>query len=106
MVLILHNMLSQSSIFCVSRFKQFLLKATSVRGVTLTAAHLGSFLNFAQLGCIAKFKIEPKCAAVKVMPLTEVALATITKMSILNIFNQMITNITTYQLILILTYKE
>ena len=26
-----------------------LIKATSVRDVTLTAAHLGSFLNFAQL---------------------------------------------------------
>ena len=74
MVLILHNMLSQSSIFCVSRFKQFLLKATSVRGVTLTAAHLGSFLNFAQLACMAKFKIELKCAAVKVAPPIEVAL--------------------------------
>ena len=49
-------------------------KATSVRGITLTAAHLGSFVNFAQLACMAKFKIEPKCAAVKVTPLTEVAL--------------------------------
>ena len=48
-----------------------LIKATSVRGVTLTAAHLGSFLNVARM---AKFKIELKCAAVKVTPLTEVAL--------------------------------
>ena len=39
----------------------------------MTAVHLGSFLNFAQLACTAKFKIEPKCAAVKVTPLTEVA---------------------------------
>ena len=55
-----------------------LIKATSVRGVTLTAAHLGSFLNFAQLARMAKFKIELKCAVVKVTPLsqslTEVAL--------------------------------
>ena len=51
-----------------------LIKATSVRDVTLTAAHLGSFLNFAQLARMAKFKIELKCAAVKVKPLTEVAL--------------------------------
>ena len=36
---------------------------------------MGSFLNFAQLACTAKFKIGPKCAAVKVNPLTEVALA-------------------------------
>ena len=50
-------------------------KATSVRGVTLTAALLGSFLNFAQLACTAKFNIEPKCAAVKATPQTEAALA-------------------------------
>ena len=48
--------------------------ANSVRGITLTSARLGSFVNFAQLACMAKFKIEPKCAAVKVTPLTEVAL--------------------------------
>ena len=41
----------------------------------MTAAHLGSFLNFAQLACTAKFKIGPKCAVVEVNPLTEVALA-------------------------------
>ena len=46
-------------------------KATSLREVNLTAAHLGSFLNFAQLARMAKFKIEPKCAAVKVTSLTE-----------------------------------
>ena len=45
----------------------------------MTAAHLGSFLNFDQLSRTAKFKIEPKCAAVKVTPLTEVALEKITK---------------------------
>ena len=50
------------------------VKATSVRGVTLTAAHLGSFLNFAQLAHMAKFKIEPRYAAVTVMPVTEVAI--------------------------------
>ena len=49
-------------------------KATSLRGVTLTDAHLSSFLNFAQLAGTAKFKIEPKGAGVKVTPLTEVAL--------------------------------
>ena len=49
-------------------------KATSVRGITLTAAHLGSILNFAMQPSWAKFKKEPKCAAVKVTPLTEVAL--------------------------------
>ena len=48
-------------------------KATLVRGVTLTAAQLGSILNFAQVACMAKFKIEPKCEAVKVTPLTEVS---------------------------------
>ena len=42
--------------------------------VTLTAAPLGSFINFAQLAGTAKFKIEPKCSAVKVTPLTEDAL--------------------------------
>ena len=47
-------------------------KAILVRGFTLTASHLVSFLNFAQLACTAKFNIEPKCAAVKVTPLTEV----------------------------------
>ena len=45
----------------------------------MTAAHLGSFLNFDQLSCTAKFKIEPKCAVVKVTPLTEVVLEKITK---------------------------
>ena len=49
-------------------------KAILVRGFTLTASHLVSFLNFAQLACTAKFKIEPKCAAVKVTPLTEAPL--------------------------------
>ena len=49
-------------------------KATSVRGITLTAMHLGSFLNFAQLACTANLQIEPKCAAVKVMPLNVVVL--------------------------------
>ena len=45
----------------------------------MTAVHLGSFFNFPQLACTAKFKIEPKCAAVKVTPLTEVVLEKITK---------------------------
>jgi hypothetical protein len=45
----------------------------------LTDAHLGSILNFDQLSCTAKFKIEPKCAADKVTPLTEVALEKITQ---------------------------
>jgi hypothetical protein len=48
-------------------------KATSVKGITLTASHLGSFLNFTQLARTAKFEIEWKCATVKVTPLTEVA---------------------------------
>ena len=52
----------------------FQIKATSIRGVTLTAAHLDSCLNFSQLTCMAKFKIEPKCAAVKVTSPTEVIL--------------------------------
>ena len=39
----------------------------------MTAAHLGTILNFAQVARKAKFKIESKCAAVKVTPLTEVA---------------------------------
>ena len=50
------------------------VEGTSVRGITLTAAHFGSFLNFAQLACMEKIKTEPKCAAVKVTPLTEVAI--------------------------------
>ena len=33
-----------------------------------------SLLNFAQLACMVIFKIETKCAAVKVTPLTEVTL--------------------------------
>ena len=49
-------------------------KAKLLREVTLTAADLGSFLNFTQLGRMTKFKIEPKCAAVKVTSLSEVAL--------------------------------
>ena len=44
------------------------VEGTSVRGITLTAAH------FAQLACMEKIKTEPKCAAVKVTPLTEVAI--------------------------------
>ena len=36
-----------------------------LREVTLTAADLGSYFNFTQLASIAKFKIEPKCAAFK-----------------------------------------
>ena len=39
----------------------------------MTAAQLGSILNFAQVACKAKFKIEPKCAAVKVLPQIEVS---------------------------------
>ena len=54
-------------------------KATSLREVTLTAAHLGSFLNFAQLARTATFKIEPKCTAVKVTSLSEVALTLLRK---------------------------
>ena len=41
---------------------------------TLTEAHLGSFMNFSQLSRTAKFKIEPKCPAVKVTFLSKVAL--------------------------------
>ena len=48
--------------------------ATSVRGVPYTAAHLGSILNFAMQASCARFKKEPKYAAVKVTPLTEVVL--------------------------------
>ena len=51
-----------------------LTKAKLLREVTLTEAHLGSFLNFSQLACKAKFKIEPKCPAVKVTFLSKVAL--------------------------------
>ena len=51
--------------------------ATSVRGVTLNAAHLDSLLNFALLACMAKFKTETKCTVVKVPSLTEVALTEI-----------------------------
>ena len=54
-------------------------KATSLREVTLTAAHLGSFLNFAQLAHTATFKIEPKCTAVKETSLSEVALTLLRK---------------------------
>ena len=39
-----------------------------------TLTNLGSILNFAMQASWAKFKKEPKCAAVKVTPLTEVAL--------------------------------
>ena len=53
--------------------KSLLAKATSAKGIDLNAAYLGSFLNFAQLACSAKFKIEPKCAEVKETLLTEVA---------------------------------
>ena len=42
--------------------------------VTFTVSHFASFLNFAQLAHMAKFKIEPRYAAVTVTPLTEVAL--------------------------------
>ena len=38
----------------------------------MSSTHLGYFLNSAQLACTAKFKMEPKCAAVKLTPLTEV----------------------------------
>ena len=48
----------------------YVIKATSVRSVTLTAAALGSFLNFAQQAHMPEFKVKPKCAAVKVTPLT------------------------------------
>ena len=49
-------------------------KVTLLREVTLTAVQLSSILNFTQLTCTEKFKIEPKCAAVKVTSLSEVAL--------------------------------
>ena len=49
-------------------------KASSVRDVTLTAAHLDSFLNFAQLAYMEKFKTEPKYPAVIESPRNEVAL--------------------------------
>ena len=42
--------------------------------VTFTVSHFASFLNFAQLAHMAKFKIDPRYAAVTVAPLTEVAL--------------------------------
>ena len=42
---------------------------------SLTAADLCSKFNFVIWGSRAKFKKEPKCATVKVMPLSEVALA-------------------------------
>ena len=42
--------------------------------VTFTVAHFASFLKFAQLVHMAKFKIEPIYAAVTVTLLTEVAL--------------------------------
>ena len=54
-------------------------KATSLREVPLIAGHLGSFLNFVQLACTATFKIEPKCTAVKVTSLSEVALTLLRK---------------------------
>ena len=40
----------------------------------MTAAHLGSILNSAMRASGAKFKKEPKCAAVKVTALTKFAL--------------------------------
>ena len=42
--------------------------------VTFTVSHFAFFLNFAQLAHMAKFKIEPRYAAVTVTLLTEVAL--------------------------------
>ena len=42
-----------------------------LREVTLNAVHLGSFFSFAQLAHTAKFKIEPKRAAVKVTSLSK-----------------------------------
>ena len=49
-------------------------KATSVRGDTLTAAHLPFGPFGPLLACMAKFKLEPKCDGVKETPLAEVAL--------------------------------
>ena len=43
-----------------------LTKATSVKGVTLTAAQLGSILNFAVQSRMTKFQKETKYTAVKV----------------------------------------
>jgi hypothetical protein len=40
-------------------------KATFARGITLTAPHLGSFLNFAIQTSLPKFKKYPKCASDK-----------------------------------------
>ena len=53
---------------------KFFTKGNSVRGVTFTTAYLGSILDFAKQASWVKFKKEHKCAAVKVTPLTEVAL--------------------------------
>ena len=62
------------SILNYEPFQSYQLKAFVFKGSPLTTADLGSFLNFAQLACKAKFKIEPKCAAVKLTLLTEIAL--------------------------------
>ena len=66
---------------CTTLFKQNIFeaankwsKATSVRGVPYTAAHLGSILNFAIQPRLPRFIKEPKYAAFKVTPLTEVVL--------------------------------
>ena len=49
----------------VQNFLRYIsFKATSVGGVTLSAEYLGFFLNVAELACMAKFKTEPKWAAV------------------------------------------
>ena len=50
-------------------------KVKLLREVTLMAQHFFLILNFTQLACTKKFKIEPKCATVKVTSLSEVEIA-------------------------------
>ena len=56
-------------------FRLRLAKQLQSETVTLTAAHLDSYLNSGQLALIAKFKIVPKWATVT--PLTKVALGSL-----------------------------
>ena len=58
-------------------FRLRLAKQLQSETVTLTAIHLDSYLNSGQLALIAKFKIVPKWATVKVTPLTKVALGSL-----------------------------
>jgi hypothetical protein len=56
-------------------FRLRLAKQLQSETVTLTAAHLDSYLNSGQLALIAKFKIVPNWATVT--PLTKVALGSL-----------------------------